>query len=108
MDGLPTEDLPNAWGPRLADLAGRKQRSRAMGGPEKIDKHHGRGSLTARERIDLLVDPGSFREIGPLVGGEVPSDAFVCGWGRIEGRPIVVGCEDFTVLGGSIGSGSTA
>ena len=67
-DALPTDDLPNAWGPRLADLASRKQRSRAMGGPEKIDKHHGRGSLTARERIDLLVDPGSFRELGPLVG----------------------------------------
>ena len=79
-----------------------------MGGPEKIDKHHGRGSLTARERIDLLVDPGSFREIGPLVGGQIPSDAFVCGWGLIDGRRIVVGCEDFTVLGGSIGSGSTA
>jgi len=107
-DGMPTDDLPNAWGPRLADLAGRKQRSRAMGGPEKIDKHHGRGSLTARERIDTLVDPGSFREIGPLVGGQIPSDAFVCGWGLIDGRRVVVGCEDFTVLGGSIGSGSTA
>jgi len=107
-DALPTDDLPNAWGPRLADLASRKQRSRAMGGPEKIDKHHGRGSLTARERIDLLVDPGSFRELGPLVGGEIPSDAFVCGSARIDGRPMVVGCEDFTVLGGSIGSGSTA
>ena len=107
-DALPTDDLPNAWGPRLADLADRKQRSRAMGGPEKIVKHHGRGSLTARERIDALVDPGSFREIGPLVGGQIPSDAFVCGSARIEGRPMVIGCEDFTVLGGSIGSGSTA
>src|SRR3981081_1839022 len=107
-DALPTADLPNAWGPRLADLAERKQRSRAMGGPEKIDKHHGRGSLTARERIALLVDPGTFHEIGPLVGGQIPSDACVCGWGRIDGRRIVVGCEDFTVLGGSIGSGSTA
>ena len=107
-DALPTDDLPNAWGPRLADLAGRKQRSRAMGGPEKIDKHHGRGSLTARERIELLTDPGTFREIGPLVGGQIPSDAFVCGWGAVDGRRIVIGCEDFTVLGGSIGSGSTA
>ena len=107
-DALPTDDLPNAWGPRLADLALRKERSRTMGGPEKIDKHHGRGSLTARERIAALLDTGTFREIGPLVGGSIPSDAFVCGWGRIEGRPVVVGCEDFTVLGGSIGSGSTA
>jgi acetyl-CoA carboxylase carboxyltransferase component len=100
--------LPNGWGPRLADLEVRKQRSRAQGGPEKITKHHARGSLTARERLEHLLDPGSFREIGPLVGGEIPSDAFVCGWGRVDGRPVVAGCEDFTVLGGSIGSGSSA
>src|SRR5258707_14025215 len=85
-DVLPSDDLPIAWGPRLADLAGRKQRSRAMGGPEKIDKHHGRGSLTARERIDLLVDPGSFRELGPLVGGESSTDAFIFASARIDRR----------------------
>jgi acetyl-CoA carboxylase carboxyltransferase component len=107
-DELPTDDLPNGWGPRLADLQARKQRSRAQGGDEKIAKQHARGSLTARERIEYLCDPGSFRELGPLVGGDIPSDAFVCGWARIDGRPVVVGCEDFTVLGGSIGSGSTA
>lgn len=102
------EDLPNNWGPRLADLAARKAASRQMGGADKIAKHHAKGSLTARERIDHLLDAGSFREIGVLVGGEIPSDAFVCGWGRIDGRPVVVGCEDFTVLGGSIGRGSTS
>lgn len=107
-NAAPGDELPNDWGPRLADLAHRQSASRQMGGPEKIAKQHGRGGLTARERIDHLVDPGSFREIGPLVGAEIPADAFVCGWARIDGRPVVVGCEDFTVLGGSIGRGSTS
>ena len=80
-----------------------------MGGPEKIDKHHGRGSLTARERIDLLARSGTASaRSARWWAATIPSDAFVCGWGRIDGRPVVVGCEDFTVLGGSIGSGSTA
>ncbi len=106
-DASPSEELPNDWGPRLADLARRRAASQVMGGPEKIAKHHGRGSLTVRERIDYLLDPGSFREIGPLVGS-VPADALVTGWGRIDGRPVLVGAEDFTVLGGSIGSGNAA
>ena len=106
-DAPSAEDLPNDWGPRLADLVQRKAASQVMGGPERIVKQHGRGSLTVRERIDYLLDPGSFREIGPLVGS-VPADALVTGWGRINGRPVLLGAEDFTVLGGSIGSGNTA
>jgi len=106
-DASTSEDLPNDWGPRLADLTRRRAASQVMGGPEKIVKQHGRGSLTVRERIDHLLDPGTFREIGPLVGA-VPADALVTGWGRINGRPVLVGAEDFTVLGGSIGSGNTA
>lgn len=102
-----SDDLPNAWGPRLADLAARKAASQVMGGPEKIAKQHGRGSLTVRERLDHLLDAGSFREIGPLVGA-MPADGLVTGWGRINGRPVLVGAEDFTVLGGSIGAGNTA
>lgn len=100
-------ELPNSWGPRLADLAARKDAARQMGGAEKIARQHSRGSLTVRERIDHLLDPGSFREIGPLVG-QHPSDALVTGWGRIDGRPVLIGAEDFTVLGGSIGPGNTA
>ncbi len=106
-EDLPNAALPNDWGPRLADLAVRRAASQVMGGPEKIAKHHGRGSLTVRERIDYLLDPGSFREIGPLVGS-VPADGLVTGWGRINNRPVLLGAEDFTVLGGSIGSGNTA
>lgn len=106
-DAPAADDLPNDWGPRLADLAARKATARTMGGPEKIAKQHGRGFLTVRERIDHLLDAGTFREIGPLVG-QVPADGLVTGWGRINGRPVLVGAEDFTVLGGSIGSGNTA
>jgi acetyl-CoA carboxylase carboxyltransferase component len=97
----------NEWKDRLDDLAARKASSQVMGGPEKIAKHHARGSLTVRERIDHLVDPGSFREIGSLVGA-VPADGLVTGWGRIDGRPIILGAEDFTVLGGSIGAGNSS
>jgi acetyl-CoA carboxylase carboxyltransferase component len=100
-------DLPNAWGPRLADLAARKEAAHQMGGADKIAKQHARGSLTVRERVDHLVDAGTFREIGPLVGDH-PADALITGWGRIDGRPVLIGAEDFTVLGGSIGSGNTS
>ncbi|MCP5042951.1 MAG: acetyl-CoA carboxylase carboxyltransferase subunit [bacterium] len=81
-----------------------------MGGPEKLEKRRAAGALNARERIAALLDPGSFREIGTLTGlaageGErpAPADAFPAGFGRIDGRPLLVGAEDFTVMGGSIG-----
>ncbi len=106
-DASTADDLPNDWGPRLADLTRRKATSQEMGGPEKIAKHHARGSDTVRERLDHLLDAGTFRELGPLVGA-VPADGLVTGWGRINGRPVLVGAEDFTVLGGSIGSGNSA
>ena len=66
-----------------------------------------RASSTPRARIDTLLDNGSFAEIGTLVGS-VPADAFVAGSGTIDGRPVMVGAEDFTVLGGTIGGGSNA
>jgi acetyl-CoA carboxylase carboxyltransferase component len=58
--------------------------------------------------VDRLLDPGSFREIGTLVGGPVPADGIVAGSGLIEGRPVMVGAEDFTTLAGTIGPGSNA
>ena len=100
-----------AWAPMQAELAARRVRMREMGGPERVRKYmHDRGKLDARQRIDALFDPGSFREIGQLVGtvANVPAEGFICGVGRIEGRSVFAGAEDFTVLGGSIGSGGTA
>jgi acetyl-CoA carboxylase carboxyltransferase component len=104
----PPGELPNDWGAALAELESRRDAARAMGGPERLERHHLAGKLDARARLELLLDPGSFTELGTLVGGRVPADAFVAGAGRIGGRPVMAGAEDFTVLGGTIGSGSHA
>lgn len=106
-DSDSTADVPGGWGPALQDLAERRLAARAMGGEERLAKRRAKGQLDARERIDHLLDPGSFRELGTLVG-DVPGDGIVAGAGRIDGRPVMVGAEDFTVLAGSIGSGSTS
>ncbi len=80
----------------------------SMGGPERLDKHHGKGKLDARARIERLLDPGTFRELGTLVGGEVPADAIVTGSGLINGSPVMLGAEDFTTMAGSIGPGGNS
>ena len=98
------------WKPLLDELRVAQARARAMGGPERVERlMYARGKLDARARIALLFDPGSFVEIGALVGGpDIPADALVAGMGRIDGRPALAGAEDFSVLGGSIGMGSMA
>jgi acetyl-CoA carboxylase carboxyltransferase component len=98
----------NDWEETLVDLAARRAAARAMGGEERLAKHRGRGKLDARSRVEQLVDPGTFRELGTLVGGDVPADGIVAGSGRIAGRPVMVGAEDFTTLAGTIGSGSNS
>src|SRR6266571_2108819 len=91
------------WDGVLEDLEHRRDASRAMGGEERLRKHHEAGKLDARARITHLVDPGSFQELGTLVGGdEAPADAVVMGSGRVEGRPVMVAAEDFTVKAGTI------
>ncbi len=85
----------------------REVKARALlgGGQEKIDKVHSQGKLTARERIDLLLDPGSFNELDMLVGHSLglPSDGAVTGHGTIDGRAVCVLAHDVTVVGGSQG-----
>lgn len=83
----------------------------AGGGPERIARQHARGRLTARERIEKLVDPGTFFETGMLTHApepewaeRTPGDGIICGWGKIEGRIVGVSANDPTVLGGSDGS----
>jgi acetyl-CoA carboxylase carboxyltransferase component len=78
-----------------------------MGGDERLARHRGAGKLDARARVEALLDAGTFVEIGTLVG-DVPADGIVTGSGRIDGRPVMVGAEDFTVLAGTIGGGSNA
>ena len=103
-------DDQNGWKGLLEELEARQSRAREMGGAERLERLiYARGKLDARQRIQLLFDPGSFTEIGSLVGGQkTPADAFVAGIGRIDGRPAVAGAEDFSLLGGSIGMGSMA
>ena len=91
-----------------------KEKNLLGGGIEHIERQHGRGKLTARERIEILVDPGSFSELGSFVDTtsrridgrlpEAPCDGAVIGTGRVNGRLAMVHASDFTVLGGSIGA----
>jgi acetyl-CoA carboxylase carboxyltransferase component len=99
------------WTPELNELEQRLAEARKLGGQDKIERQHSKGRYTVRERIDKLVDPNSFHEIGALAGkgrydehgtllSVVPSNA-VMGRARIDGRWVVVAGDDFTVRGGS-------
>jgi acetyl-CoA carboxylase carboxyltransferase component len=96
------------WAETLDELNRRRDHSRSMGGDQRLAKHHGKGKLDARARIAHLLDKGSFREFGTLVGGDIAADGIVAGSGLIDGRPVMVGAEDFTTLAGSIGPGGNA
>lgn len=99
-----------SWEPEIDELRRRLELARAMGGPENVERQHKAGRLTVRERIERLLDPGSFHETGALAGsatyegdrlvGFRPAN-FVMGTGRINGRRVVVGGDDFTVRGGA-------
>jgi acetyl-CoA carboxylase carboxyltransferase component len=99
--------------PKIQNLREKKSQGRLGGGPERIETQHKRGRLTARERIDLLMDKGSFREIDAFVMHRTQDfgldqqkflgDSVVTGWGTIEGRLVYVFSQDFTVFGGSLG-----
>jgi methylmalonyl-CoA decarboxylase subunit alpha len=96
-------DTSESWDGVLEQLAAKRVASRAMGGEERLAKHRGAGKLDARARVAHLLDPGSFQELGTLVGGEeAPADAIVMGSGRVDGRPVMVAAEDFTVKAGTI------
>ncbi|HZD56337.1 MAG TPA: acyl-CoA carboxylase subunit beta [Anaerolineales bacterium] len=98
---------------KIKELRDLKAQSRQGGGPKRIEAQHERGRLTARERIDLLMDKGSFREVDPFVVHRTNdfdldkqkylADSVVTGWGTINGRLVYVFSQDFTVFGGSLG-----
>ncbi len=96
------------WRDTLDELTRRRRHAHAMGGTERLAKHHGKGKLDARARLEHLLDKGSFREFGTLVGGDIAADGIVAGSGLINGSPVMVGAEDFTTLAGSIGPGGNA
>jgi acetyl-CoA carboxylase carboxyltransferase component len=97
----------------VEDLHERREKAKLGGGEEKIALQHERGKLTARERIDLLVDQGSFVELGlhgrphfsqrSMEGKEAPADGVITGWGDVEGRTCAIAAYDFTVMAGSMG-----
>ena len=96
----------------LQELEERRGEARLGGGQKRIDSQHSKGKLTARERIDLLVDEGSFEEFDMFVAHRCTDfgmednrpygDGVVTGWGTINGRQVYVFSQDFTVLGGSV------
>ncbi|MBP8974266.1 MAG: acyl-CoA carboxylase subunit beta [Anaerolineae bacterium] len=100
--------------PKIEQLNQMRLQSAAGGGPDRVEKQHKSGKLTARERLDLLLDPGSFREMDAFVvhrernfGMDGPdkqflADSVVTGWGTIRGRLVYVFSQDFTVMGGSL------
>src|SRR4030043_1623521 len=93
-------------------LARLREQIKQMGGEEAVKKHHGRGKLTARERLDLLIEKGTFVETG-MLGSEfgvdelVPADGVITGYGKLNDgvrvRDVAVAAYDFTVRGGSLG-----
>jgi acetyl-CoA carboxylase carboxyltransferase component len=100
-----------SWKREVDEIERRRELARAMGGAEAVEKQHARGRLTVRERIDALADPESFREQGPMAGHAELDESgalraftpanYVLGLARVDGRPVVVGGEDFTLRGGS-------
>jgi acetyl-CoA carboxylase carboxyltransferase component len=104
--GRPLED-------RIADLRARKAEARSGGGPAAVQKQHEQGKLTARERIERLLDEDSFVETDMLVRHRTHGfgierrrpyrDAVATGWGTIDGRKVFVFAQDFTLFGGSLG-----
>lgn len=102
------------WKPLVDDLARRRAQAHAMGGPEQVERQRTLGKTPVRERLDQLLDPGTFVEYGLLADsmdpllheqrGYLAADGVVCGIGEIDGRRVAVCAYDFTVLAGSMGN----
>jgi len=93
---------------RVGELEERRAKAMEMGGEKRVSRQHARGKMTARERIDSLVDEGSFQELG-IHGSEyshplLAADGVITGTGTVDGRLVCIAAYDFTVLGGSIGA----
>ncbi|MGH8981194.1 MAG: acyl-CoA carboxylase subunit beta [Acidimicrobiales bacterium] len=105
--------MEHSMADRLADLAARKEEALGGGGTDGVERHHAKGKMTARERIDYLLDDGSFEELFMLarhrahgMGLEASrpyTDGVVTGFGTIDGRRVCVFAQDFTIFGGALG-----
>lgn len=97
---------------KTEELRRRKERVLGMGGPKEVDRQKSLGKLTVRERLDLLIDPGTFMELGilghhqsthpDLINRYTPADGVVTGYGMVNGRPVAVAAWDFTVMAGAM------
>src|SRR5216110_2273105 len=107
------EKFPETHEEKLAYLAELREQAVHSASADAVQKQHSKGKLTARERIERLLDPGSFEELDTFVRHRTYEfdmqkrrpwgDAVVTGWGTIDGRPVAVFSQDFTVFGGSLG-----
>src|SRR6266851_7563537 len=97
---------------RLADLRQRREQALQAGAPHAIERQHAKGKMTARERIDYLLDDGSFQELDMLARTRAAgltddkrpyTDGVITGFGTIDGRKVCIFSQDFTVMGGSLG-----
>jgi len=98
---------------RITELEKKRENAELGGGRERIQKQHDGGKLTARERIEILLDEDTFHELDPfkehratqfgMEDKKVPGDGVVTGWGEVNGRKVFVFAQDFTVFGGSLG-----
>lgn len=96
--------------PRILELRAYREKAKQGGGADRIAKQHAKGKLVARERIDLLLDPGTFNELEPFAVQQVDptseqnlGDGVVTGYGQVDGRTVYVYAQDFTIQGGSLG-----
>jgi propionyl-CoA carboxylase beta chain len=112
-EGRAVEAPPHPVAERIEELRRLKELARQGGGPEAVERQHARGKLTARERLELLLDPGSFVETDLLARHRATgfglernrpyTDGVVTGWGTVDGRKVFVFSQDFTLFGGSLG-----
>src|SRR5919108_1445016 len=103
---------PESTAAKLDRLRQMREQAALGGGPKRIEQQHAKNKLTARERLELLLDPGSFEETDTFVthratefglaGQKILGDGVVTGYGTIDGRTVCVFSQDFTVFGGSL------
>ncbi len=111
--GVAAQPVPHPLRERVNELGKLKEAALNAGSPAAIERQHARGKLTARERLEILLDPGSFVELDMLArhrahGFEIEktrplTDGVITGWGTVEGRKVFVFSQDFTVFGGALG-----
>ena len=97
---------------KLDDLRGRKEQALQAGSPRAVERQHEKGKMLARERLEYLLDPGSFQELDMLARHRAHAagleehpytDGVITGWGTVDGRKVFVFSQDFTVFGGALG-----